>query len=154
LTALWTPFTLLITSRHARRFVYVRFPAKLPTDHNYSANNNRPSERFRARSAWRATILWIYVPKRNVDPTIYGNEDRSRGVNTNGEGLVGGTCDIEGTRFSRVPDSLDRCSRVVFENYRRGDFSSSLSGGRIEQVGESSRRIYGDSWELSRGWFL
>lgn len=43
LTALWTSFTLLITTRHARRFVYAAFLRNGSTDHNYSANNNRPN---------------------------------------------------------------------------------------------------------------
>lgn len=63
LTALWTPFALLITSKHARRFVYAAF---------VSQRNGLPiiiippiiigQASFRARSAWlRSTPVYTYV---------------------------------------------------------------------------------------------
>ncbi|KYM97514.1 hypothetical protein ALC62_11808 [Cyphomyrmex costatus] len=44
MTTFWVPFALLITFRHARRFVCAGFPRKQATDHNHSANRNRSSE--------------------------------------------------------------------------------------------------------------
>lgn len=81
LTALWTPFALLITSRHARRFVPASrsfFHAKLPTDHNYSANNNRPT----VSCPIHACYACMYAQcKYRVDATIYGSTSRGQGVN-------------------------------------------------------------------------
>jgi len=44
MTTFWVLFALLITFRHARRFVCACFPRKQATDHNHSTNRNRSSE--------------------------------------------------------------------------------------------------------------
>ncbi|KYQ57077.1 hypothetical protein ALC60_04065 [Trachymyrmex zeteki] len=44
MTTFWVLFALLITFRHARRFVCACFSRKQATDHNHSTNRNRSSE--------------------------------------------------------------------------------------------------------------
>lgn len=49
MTTFWAPSALLITIRHARRFVCAGFSRKQATDHNHSTNHNRSSKQMSER---------------------------------------------------------------------------------------------------------
>lgn len=56
MTTFWAPSALLITIRHARRFVCAGFSRKQATDHNHSTNHNRSSEQANSGGRMRSDV--------------------------------------------------------------------------------------------------
>ena len=66
MTTFWVLFALLITFRHARRFVCACFPRKQATDHNHSTNRNRSSEQTNIQCSYTSDRGCMRTPNHDL----------------------------------------------------------------------------------------